>query len=108
MRPALKKKQRQYIWRKAKGLCPKCGQKMTLQRDLPNSFTVDHIVPKSKGGNDSRANKQAMCATCNQAKADKLTDQPRPQQLRKGLASLLRGKIKPPGPRDGDAERPPG
>lgn len=30
--------------------------------------TVDHIVPKSKGGRDTPANLQAACAPCNAAK----------------------------------------
>jgi hypothetical protein len=38
-------------------------------RDL---MTLDHIVPKSKGGNDTLANGQPMCANCNGKKADKV------------------------------------
>jgi 5-methylcytosine-specific restriction endonuclease McrA len=35
-------------------------------------MTIDHIQPKSKGGNDSLENLQPMCHTCNAHKADKV------------------------------------
>ena len=34
-------------------------------------MTIDHIIPKSKGGNNSLENLQPMCHTCNTKKADK-------------------------------------
>lgn len=33
-------------------------------------MTIDHIIPKSKGGTDSLDNFQPMCYPCNHAKAD--------------------------------------
>jgi len=35
-------------------------------------MTVDHIVPKSKGGPDTIENKQCLCFKCNNKKGDKL------------------------------------
>lgn len=35
-------------------------------------FTLDHVVPKSKGGDNSMANMQTLCRRCNLAKADKI------------------------------------
>lgn len=35
-------------------------------------LTVDHIIPKSKGGSDELVNLDPMCARCNFAKGDKL------------------------------------
>lgn len=32
--------------------------------------TIDHILPKSKGGGNAYANLQIMCSYCNEAKAD--------------------------------------
>jgi 5-methylcytosine-specific restriction endonuclease McrA len=36
-------------------------------------LTIDHILPKSKGGADDISNYQTMCSPCNGKKADKLT-----------------------------------
>ena len=42
-------------------------------------LTQDHIVPLSKGGKNVKENVQALCYSCNQAKADK-----RPEPMRAG------------------------
>jgi 5-methylcytosine-specific restriction endonuclease McrA len=34
-------------------------------------MTVDHKIPKAKGGKDTLENLQPMCVLCNQLKADK-------------------------------------
>ena len=34
-------------------------------------MTIDHIVPKSKGGSNDLSNLQPMCHTCNTKKADR-------------------------------------
>ena len=36
-------------------------------------MTIDHIIPKSKGGKNSIENLQPMCHTCNTKKADTLS-----------------------------------
>ena len=40
--------------------CVNCGWK--------NNLTVDHIIPKSKGGLNVKRNKQILCRLCNQIK----------------------------------------
>lgn len=35
-------------------------------------MTVDHVIPKSKGGTNDLKNKQILCCKCNSEKSDKL------------------------------------
>ncbi len=46
--------------------CQYCGARASL--------TVDHVVPRSKGGASSWENIVASCAPCNRRKGDKLAD----------------------------------
>ena len=41
----------------------------------PNSITVDHILPKSRGGTSTFDNCVAACRDCNRRKANKLPDE---------------------------------
>lgn len=47
--------------------CVRCGWHKNL--------TVDHIVPRSRGGSDGMPNLQTFCYRCNQQKADSLPQQ---------------------------------
>ena len=47
--------------------CQYCGSRSTL--------TVDHVVPRSKGGGSDWENIVASCAPCNRRKGDSLPDQ---------------------------------
>lgn len=37
-------------------------------RNIPTRLTIDHIIPKSMGGNNSKYNKVICCLKCNRAK----------------------------------------
>lgn len=59
---------RQAIFARYKGRCAYCGQPMK-KKDM----TVDHYVPKSRGGGDNIENLMPCCKACNAMKAaDKL------------------------------------
>jgi len=55
------------LYKKTDGKCGYCGCKITKR-----NRTIDHIQPKSKGGNNSMKNLVLACLECNRAKADKL------------------------------------
>jgi 5-methylcytosine-specific restriction endonuclease McrA len=48
------------------GVCVYCGQKVTLA-----SFTIDHVIPRSHGGETSWENVVSSCTTCNNRKGNK-------------------------------------
>lgn len=47
-----------------KEVCVCCG--------VRNKLTVDHIIPKSRGGTDDVNNLQILCGKCNQIKGNKI------------------------------------
>ena len=49
----------------AGGKCPKCGIELTLE-----NTHIDHIFPRSKGGQNWGVNLRALCCSCNLAKGD--------------------------------------
>ena len=58
------------LFRRAKGICNKCGAKLSLRYMNPNPLapTVDHIVPIAQGGEHSYKNAQLLCLACNTGK----------------------------------------
>jgi len=44
---------------------------MTMRLNKPNTCTIDHIIPRSRGGPTSLFNLAGACATCNHDKADR-------------------------------------
>ena len=67
---------------RSKPPCGICGDEIDYRLRYPHleSFVVDHIHPRSKGGSDDLENKQAAHSRCNRAKSDKLAGQ-EPREL---------------------------
>lgn len=51
-------------------ICPICQRKYSLnQKDIHDNFpTIDHIIPRSRGGDHSPENLHVICAKCNTEK----------------------------------------
>lgn len=62
-------KERSEIYIRDKGKCGICGKFIPL-----NEFTIDHIVPISKGGTYDYDNLQCCCFKCNQLKSNEMLD----------------------------------
>jgi hypothetical protein len=52
------------VWRRDEGRCVRCGSDADLQ--------FDHVIPFSRGGNNSTENIQILCGPCNRAKGDSI------------------------------------
>ena len=61
--------QRQAVFARARGRCEYCH---TPDGFVPGSFAVEHIVPRSKGGNTRLANLALSCPACNGHKYNKV------------------------------------
>jgi DNA-directed RNA polymerase subunit RPC12/RpoP len=62
-----KKPSRSMIYKRDDHTCQYCGSKKRL--------TIDHVVPKSKGGKDTWENMVVACSRCNIKKSDTLLEQ---------------------------------
>jgi len=58
---------RNRVFKRDNHQCVYCGSKRSL--------TIDHVVPKSKGGNNSWANLVTCCSPCNRKKGDKTPEE---------------------------------
>ncbi|WP_419827868.1 HNH endonuclease [Sphingomonas sp.] len=65
-----------YHLRRQNDLCFYCAVKMEAGALLTRP-TLDHCIPRSRGGEDSRENTVAACILCNIAKGDMMPDEVR-------------------------------
>lgn len=57
---------KKYILKRDKGICQICNKRINSAKE----FSLDHIIPKSKGGSGARENLQLAHKKCNELKAD--------------------------------------
>ena len=63
------RKQKHVLFGQQEGLCGGCKEMFPFR-----NFTIDHVVPQSRGGTDHVDNLQLLCGACNSLKGDR--DQP--------------------------------
>ena len=68
-RKAIPASVRAKIYNQSEGHCAICGKFVTC-----DAYTIDHIIPLSKGGTDEESNLQCTCLVCNRMKQDILPD----------------------------------
>jgi len=81
-------------------LCQYCRKKLTT-----SSATIDHVLPRCRGGKSTFANCVCSCSPCNSFKADKTLIEARMRLIREPKTPFvhpLRGKIGTPEPEWGD------
>ena len=60
------RKQKHVLFGEQEGMCAGCK----ILFPFPN-LTIDHVVPRSKGGTDHLENLQLLCGACNSIKGDR-------------------------------------
>ena len=79
------------IFIRDKGKCQYCDKRLNKSR-----FTVDHVIPKSKGGKSSWENLVCSCSKCNTYKGDKSLKEmgiklkKKPEQPKNNLFMILK------------------
>ena len=63
----LRRPNRKNLYARDRGCCQYCGKPLSYDKS-----TVDHIIPRSRGGNDNWENIVLSCAPCNYKKGNRL------------------------------------
>lgn len=58
------------IYQRTGGHCGYCGCILDFE-----SFTADHLIPRSKGGGNELSNLMACCKTCNRSKSSRSVEE---------------------------------
>lgn len=56
--------------------CAYCGRSLSYSDYGPSYATIDHIVPRSRGGTNGLQNLTLACLHCNRVKANRLWPHP--------------------------------
>jgi len=79
VRIAIPKTVREMVYENGHGICAICGKPVDI-----NDFTIDHIVPISRGGSNNPDNLQIACEDCNKLKSNRMNS-----EFATGLTNIL-------------------
>lgn len=67
---------RKALVKKTRGKCAYCGRRVATKRK-PGCvrMTIDHVIPRSKGGPNTADNLVAACKDCNYKKGNKMPEE---------------------------------
>lgn len=87
-RDRISRHRRRLVWQRDGDGCQLCGCECVRPKSgqtklEPNTGTIDHIVPKSRGGTNNLTNLRLLCYSCNQIKADGADPHPNEARLLK-------------------------
>ena len=74
------------ILEKTGGVCAKCGKTLSLEKT-----TIDHLIPKYRGGKDEISNLIPMCKHCNKQKGSRIVKRDEVPYLTDSLMGILKG-----------------
>ncbi len=60
---------KQVLIQKTGSVCARCGKKILIRE-----VTIDHVVPKYRGGGDDARNLVPLCKKCNRQKGSRIVD----------------------------------
>lgn len=66
---------RSLVYQRDKMRCRFCGVKLPLDRPKRAHPTLDHLLPRSRGGTNTMENLVTSCADCNNRKGDKTPEE---------------------------------
>jgi 5-methylcytosine-specific restriction endonuclease McrA len=89
----------QAVWNKCKGRCWLCGEQVGFYGGvLPDAGTLDHVVPRARGGRSTLENLKLAHRKCNIARgAPHVPRKPKPQPSNQAalLAAAIRAASEP-------------
>lgn len=62
------REEKEQILAKTNGVCASCGKPLKIGED----FTIEHVIPISKGGTNDMSNLLPLCEVCNKEKDDRI------------------------------------
>ena len=62
------KPSKKMLWKRDEGKCQYCSAKVSI-----SSATIDHVIPRSRGGKETWCNLVIACSKCNSKKGSSLT-----------------------------------